>query len=144
MAALVALPLSVRASALPFTIFSAASPPSVSASAVASAICSAGFLAMVGNPSKTRSATLLRSRWQHSDTSNASCLINRLPGRSAPTTRIAREELNAACRLLRALDDAYGERGRWHVTGRRLGPRAPGGGAPGRHLPRQARPPNAS
>jgi hypothetical protein len=56
-----------------------------------------------GNPSKTRSATLFRSRWQDSDASDASCLINRLPRRSAPTTRIAREELNAARRLLKAL-----------------------------------------
>src|SRR6202042_18518 len=46
MAALEALPLTVRASALPFTIFSAASPPLVNGSAVASAICLPGRLAM--------------------------------------------------------------------------------------------------
>src|SRR5208337_3029211 len=79
MAALEALPLSVKASALPFAIFSAASPLLVSASAVASAICSAGCLAMAGNPSKTTSDTLPRSRWQDSDTSNASSLTNRPP-----------------------------------------------------------------
>src|ERR1700733_10067954 len=45
-AALEALPLTVRASALPLTIFSAASAPLVGGSAVASAICLPGRLAI--------------------------------------------------------------------------------------------------
>src|SRR5271166_5556803 len=80
MAALEALPLSVKASALPFAIFSAASPLLVSASEVASAICSAGCLAMAGNPSKMTSATLPRVRWQNSDTSNL--IPHKRPSRS--------------------------------------------------------------
>src|SRR5271166_3403983 len=82
-------------------IFSAVSPLLVSASEAASAICSAGCLAMVGNPSKTRFATLPRSRWQESDTSDASCHID---GRTAQSATSERRR-NAACGLLRALDD---------------------------------------
>src|SRR5208282_4955123 len=98
MAALEALPLSVIVSALPFTIFSAASPLLASASALALTIFSAGCLAMAGNLQKARSATLPTGRWQHSDASNASCQ----PSERSRTPRSG---------LLRALDDQIEEDG---------------------------------